>query len=103
MPEHEMTRAMYGPDITFAGVPRTSLEILDHDAGYDIVFVGAPFGSTLTLPSSANGVVRTSRSSVCASTISEYVETRTYVPRSVLSDSSTVSMARDGCRSPVPR
>src|SRR3984885_10543401 len=40
MPEPEMTPAMYGPDITFAGVPRTSLSELPE---LDIVFVGAPF------------------------------------------------------------
>src|ERR1700722_15790595 len=40
MPEPEMTPAMYGPDITFAGVPRTSLSELP---GLDIVFIGAPF------------------------------------------------------------
>src|SRR5579875_461240 len=54
MPEPEMTRAMYGPDITFAGVPRTSLETLD--AGYDIVFVGAPFdGGTTNRPGTRFG------------------------------------------------
>src|ERR1700760_257040 len=39
MPEPEMTRAMYGPDITFAGVPRASLPALPE---LDIVVVGAP-------------------------------------------------------------
>jgi len=54
MAEPEMTRAMYGPDITFAGVPRTSLGTLD--AGYDIVFVGAPFdGGTTNRPGTRFG------------------------------------------------
>jgi len=49
-----MTRAMYGPDITFAGVPRTSLETLND--GYDIVFVGAPFdGGTTNRPGTRFG------------------------------------------------
>src|ERR1700754_54570 len=42
MPEPELTPGMYGPDITFAGVPRTTLDALA-DGGFDIVFVGAPF------------------------------------------------------------
>src|SRR5258707_1336726 len=42
MPEPQMYRSMYGPEITFAGVPR--VELSDVGAGqYDIVFVGAPF------------------------------------------------------------
>jgi agmatinase len=54
MPEPEMTRAMYGPDITFAGVPRTSLETLND--GYDVVFVGAPFdGGTTNRPGTRFG------------------------------------------------
>jgi agmatinase len=54
MAEPEITRAMYGPDITFAGVPRTSLGTLD--AGYDIVFVGAPFdGGTTNRPGTRFG------------------------------------------------
>jgi agmatinase len=49
-----MTRAMYGPDITFAGVPRASLDTLG--AGYDIVFVGAPFdGGTTNRPGTRFG------------------------------------------------
>jgi len=42
MPEPEMTSGMYGPDITFAGVPRTTLEVLA-EGGLDVVFAGAPF------------------------------------------------------------
>jgi agmatinase len=43
MPEPEMTPAMYGPGITFAGVPRASLASLSEGEGCDVVFVGAPF------------------------------------------------------------
>jgi agmatinase len=54
MPEPEMTRAMYGPDITFAGVPRATLESLGD--GYDVVFVGAPFdGGTTNRPGTRFG------------------------------------------------
>src|SRR6202012_5741427 len=42
MPEPEMTPAMYGPEITFAGVPRATLESLADDP-LDIGLVGAPF------------------------------------------------------------
>ena len=42
MPEPELTPGMYGPDITFAGVPRTTLDALA-DGDFDIVFIGAPF------------------------------------------------------------
>ncbi|MBO0824688.1 MAG: agmatinase family protein [Actinobacteria bacterium] len=49
-----MTRAMYGPDITFAGVPRATLESLGD--GYDVVFVGAPFdGGTTNRPGTRFG------------------------------------------------
>jgi agmatinase len=56
-----MTRAMYGPDITFAGVPRTDLAELATlaergEPGYDIVFVGAPFdGGTTSRPGTRFG------------------------------------------------
>jgi agmatinase len=54
MPEPEMTRAMYGPDITFAGVPRATLETLGD--GYDVVLVGAPFdGGTTNRPGTRFG------------------------------------------------
>jgi agmatinase len=54
MPEPEMTRAMYGPDVTFAGVPRATLESLGD--GYDVVFVGAPFdGGTTNRPGTRFG------------------------------------------------
>jgi agmatinase len=54
MPEPEMTRAMYGPDITFAGVTRATLESLGD--GYDVVFVGAPFdGGTTNRPGTRFG------------------------------------------------
>src|ERR1700749_2733889 len=53
MPEPEMTPAMYGPDITFAGVPRTPLPELPE---LDIVFVGAPFdGGTSHRPGTRFG------------------------------------------------
>src|SRR5215469_13776269 len=56
MPEPEMTPAMYGPDITFAGVPRTSLASLSEGDGYDVVFVGAPFdGGTTNRPGTRFG------------------------------------------------
>ena len=56
MPEPEMTPAMYGPDITFAGVPRASLASLSGGDGYDIVFVGAPFdGGTTNRPGTRFG------------------------------------------------
>jgi agmatinase len=42
MPEPEMTPAMYGPEITFVGVPRAVLESLTGDP-LDIAIVGAPF------------------------------------------------------------
>jgi agmatinase len=35
-------RGMYGPDVTFLGVPRVELNALD---GHDVVFLGAPFDS----------------------------------------------------------
>src|SRR6516165_4042525 len=37
-----IARGMYGPDVTFLGVPRVELDALD---GYDVVFLGAPFDS----------------------------------------------------------
>ena len=37
-----MVRGMYGPDVTFLGVPRAELGSLD---GLDVVFLGAPFDS----------------------------------------------------------
>ncbi len=58
MAEPEMTRGMYGPDITFAGVERTSLEALGAPgaAGYDVVFLGAPFdGGTSHRPGTRFG------------------------------------------------
>ena len=42
MPEPEMTPAMYGPEITFVGVPRATLESLA-DEPLDIAIIGAPF------------------------------------------------------------
>jgi len=46
---------MYGPDITFAGVPRTTLDALA-EAGLDVVFVGAPFdGGTSHRPGTRFG------------------------------------------------
>jgi arginase family enzyme len=40
--EERIVRGMYGPDVTFLGVPRVELDALD---GYDVVFLGAPFDS----------------------------------------------------------
>ena len=37
-----MVRGLYGPDVTFLGVPRAELGALD---GLDVVFIGAPFDS----------------------------------------------------------
>ena len=37
-----IARGMYGPDVTFLGVPRVELNALD---GHDVVFLGAPFDS----------------------------------------------------------
>ena len=37
-----IARGMYGPDVTFLGVPRVELAALD---GHDVVFLGAPFDS----------------------------------------------------------
>ena len=56
MPEPEMTPAMYGPDITFAGVPRATLASLAEGDGYDVVLVGAPFdGGTTNRPGTRFG------------------------------------------------
>jgi agmatinase len=38
----DLVRGMFGPDVTFLGVPRASLDKLD---GLDVVFLGAPFDS----------------------------------------------------------
>jgi agmatinase len=38
----ELVRGLFGPDVTFLGVPRCSIDALD---GLDVVFVGAPFDS----------------------------------------------------------
>src|ERR1700693_5173281 len=47
MPEPEIYRSMYGPEITFAGVPR--VEINDLGGGqYDVVFIGAPLAGGTT-------------------------------------------------------
>jgi agmatinase len=55
MPEPQITTGMYGPDITFAGVPRTTLDALGQ-AGLDIVFIGAPFdGGTSHRPGTRFG------------------------------------------------
>ncbi len=47
---------MYGPDITFAGVPRTTLHALA-DGDFDIAIVGAPFdgGTSRRFPGSRGG------------------------------------------------
>ena len=38
----DTVRGMFGPDVTFLGVPRASLDAL---GGLDVVFVGAPYDS----------------------------------------------------------
>ena len=45
MPEPTVYRSMYGPEITFAGVPRASLDEVtaEEAAPPDIVLIGAPF------------------------------------------------------------
>ena len=46
-------RGMYGPDVTFLGVPRVELDALD---GYEVVFLGAPFdGGTSHRPGTRFG------------------------------------------------
>ena len=46
-------RGMYGPDVTFLGVPRAELDALDC---YDVVFLGAPFdGGTSHRPGARFG------------------------------------------------
>jgi agmatinase len=40
--EPEIVRGLFGPDVTFLGVARTTLNTL---AGLDVVFIGAPFDS----------------------------------------------------------
>src|SRR5690242_5658728 len=46
-------RGMYGPDVTFLGVPRVELDALD---GYDVVILGAPFdGGTSHRPGTRFG------------------------------------------------
>ena len=47
---------MYGPDVTFLGVPRASLDAPDSFAGADVVIVGAPYdGGTSYRPGSRFG------------------------------------------------
>ena len=55
MPEPEMYRSMFGPEITFLGVPR--VELPDLGTGqYDVVFLGAPFdGGTTYRPGTRFG------------------------------------------------
>jgi agmatinase len=48
-----MLRGMYGPDVTFLGVPRVELDAID---GYDVVVLGAPFdGGTSHRPGTRFG------------------------------------------------
>ena len=55
MPEPEMYRSMYGPEITFAGVPRVELQDLGQGQ-YDVAFIGAPFdGGTTYRPGARFG------------------------------------------------
>jgi len=55
MPEPQMYQSMYGPEITFAGVPRASLGELA-EGSHDIVFIGAPFdGGTSYRPGARFG------------------------------------------------
>ena len=48
--DETMIRGMYGPDVTFLGVPRAELDALD---GLDVVFLGAPFDSGTSYRSGA--------------------------------------------------
>ncbi|MGO8977743.1 MAG: agmatinase [Streptosporangiaceae bacterium] len=48
--DQTMIRGMYGPDVTFLGVPRAELDALD---GLDVVFLGAPFDSGTSYRSGA--------------------------------------------------
>src|SRR5258705_11681737 len=53
-----MTRygAMYGPDVTFLGVPRCDLSDVESYAGADVVILGAPFdGGTSHRPGTRFG------------------------------------------------
>jgi agmatinase len=51
-----MVRGMYGPDLTFLGVPRCDLADPDSYAGADVVVVGAPFdGGTSHRPGTRFG------------------------------------------------
>ena len=55
MPDDDevMLRGMYGPDVTFLGVPRVELDALD---GYEVVILGAPFdGGTSHRPGTRFG------------------------------------------------
>jgi agmatinase len=55
MPEPQMYQSMYGPEITFAGVPRASLDELAKGT-HDVVFIGAPFdGGTTYRPGARFG------------------------------------------------
>src|ERR1700749_2216576 len=55
MAEPQMYRSMYGPEITFAGVPRASLDEIAA-GGCDVVLVGAPFdGGTTYRPGTRFG------------------------------------------------
>jgi agmatinase len=55
MPEPELYRSMFGPEITFAGVPRAELSDLG-TGQYDVVFLGAPFdGGTTYRPGARFG------------------------------------------------
>src|SRR5256884_8404699 len=51
--EGDIVRGLFGPDVTFLGVPRVELDALD---GYDVVFLGAPFdGGTSHRPGTRFG------------------------------------------------
>jgi arginase family enzyme len=53
-----MTRygAMYGPDLTFLGVPPCDLSDVESYAGADVVIIGAPFdGGTTHRPGARFG------------------------------------------------
>jgi agmatinase len=55
MPEPELYRSMFGPEITFAGVPRAELSDLG-TGRHDVVFLGAPFdGGTTYRPGARFG------------------------------------------------
>ncbi|HEY0935122.1 MAG TPA: arginase family protein [Trebonia sp.] len=68
MAEPEIVPSMYGPDFTFAGVPRTALGALA-EARHDVVIVGAPFdGGTSHRPGTRFGPQAIREPTTCRTT-----------------------------------